>query len=124
VSRSDVARWVEDAALDTSREAYYGAVLAERCGIVRRAVDNLAAIGLGPDGQRMTADEHTPTRILAAEVERLMASAPGTEHDVADVQAMIPGMTATGARAAIVWLAAEGKIRETVGGFYSLKVPA
>lgn len=70
----------------------------------------------------MIADEHTPTRELAAEIERLMAAAPDTEHDIADVQAMIPGMTATGARAAIVWLAAAGKIWETVGGFYSLKV--
>lgn len=70
----------------------------------------------------MIATEHTPTRDLAAEIERIMASCPDTEHDIDDVQAMIPGMTPAGACSAIVWLAAQGKLRMTVGGFYSLRV--
>jgi hypothetical protein len=69
----------------------------------------------------MIATASTPTRDLAAEIERLMATCPDTEHDVSDVQAMIPGMTLTGARAALVWLAAEGKINETSFGYYHLK---
>jgi hypothetical protein len=70
----------------------------------------------------MQATDKTPTEDLANEIERLMASEPDSEFDLAEVVEMVPGMTETGARAALAWLMAADRAVEH-SGYYHLTDP-
>jgi hypothetical protein len=70
----------------------------------------------------MQATDKTPTEDLANEIERLIASEPDSEFDLAEVIEMVPGMTETGARAALAWLMAANRAEEH-GGYYRLTDP-